>query len=151
MAGSRLTRSQGAARNARARRRSVDPRSLSRRLAPALRGAACRNGKTARRRAAAPEKAALYDVGEDEAGMRLDRWLRRRFPDLPQTHLMKIVRKGEVRVSGRRADVSTRLELGQTVRVPPLKPPPRRRPASARRPGGRRGDPGDDALRGPAT
>src|SRR5208337_3225173 len=72
---------------------------------------------------AARDKAAVHAVGEDEAGMRLDRWLRRRFPALPQAHLMKIVRKGEVRVSGRRADVSTRLEQGQTVRVPPLKAP----------------------------
>ncbi len=70
-----------------------------------------------------PDKAALHAIGEDEAGMRLDRWLHRRFPDLPQSHLMKIVRKGEVRVSGRRADVSTRLELGQSVRVPPLRLP----------------------------
>ena len=52
--------------------------------------------------------------------MRLDRWLHRRFPALPNAHLMKIVRKGEVRVSGKRADVSTRLEQGQAVRVPPL-------------------------------
>jgi 23S rRNA pseudouridine955/2504/2580 synthase len=70
---------------------------------------------------AVPEKPALYDIGEDEAGMRLDRWLHRRFPALPNTHLMKIVRKGEVRVSGKRAEVSTRLEFGQTVRVPPLR------------------------------
>jgi 23S rRNA pseudouridine955/2504/2580 synthase len=71
--------------------------------------------------AGAPDKVGLYEIGEDEAGMRLDRWLRRRFPALPQTHLMKIVRKGEVRVSGRRAEVSTRLERGESVRVPPLK------------------------------
>ncbi len=71
----------------------------------------------------APEKVAVYDIGEDEAGMRLDRWLHRRFPDLPLSHLMKIVRKGEVRVSGRRADASTRLALGEAVRVPPLKLP----------------------------
>ena len=31
--------------------------------------------------AAAPDKAAVYEIGDDEAGMRLDRWLRRRFPD----------------------------------------------------------------------
>jgi 23S rRNA pseudouridine955/2504/2580 synthase len=74
--------------------------------------------------AAAPDSVALFDIGEDEAGMRLDRWFRRKFPDLPQSYLMKIVRKGEVRVSGKRADVSTRLELGQSVRVPPLKLPP---------------------------
>ena len=59
-------------------------------------------------------------VGDDEAGMRLDRWLRRRYPSLPQSHINKIVRKGEIRVAGRRAEVSTRLEAGQEVRVPPL-------------------------------
>ena len=31
--------------------------------------------------------------------MRLDRWLHRRFPDVSNSHLMRIVRKGEVRVS----------------------------------------------------
>ena len=68
----------------------------------------------------APDKVVNYPIGEDEAGMRLDRWFRRRFPNLPQAHLNKIVRKGEVRVSGKRAEISTRLEAGQSVRVPPL-------------------------------
>ena len=91
---------------------------------------------------AATDKAATLDVAEGEADMRLDRWLKRRFPDLPQTHLMKIVRKGEVRVSGRRAEVSTRLEPGQTVRVPPLRLP------SARAPAARPVKPGDaEAIR----
>ena len=71
--------------------------------------------------AAEPDKAAVYEIGEDEAGMRLDRWLHRRFPDISNSHLMKIVRKGEVRVSGKRADVSTRLATGESVRVPPLR------------------------------
>ncbi len=92
--------------------------------------------------AGAPEKAAVLDVVEDESGMRLDRWLRRRFPELPQTHLMKIVRKGEVRVSGRRAEVSTRLESGQKVRVPPIRLPWTPAPAV------RRANPGDaEAIR----
>ena len=60
-----------------------------------------KNSKADAAGAAATDKVALYDIGEDEAGMRLDRWFRRRFPDLPQSHLNKIVRKGEVRVSGR--------------------------------------------------
>jgi 23S rRNA pseudouridine955/2504/2580 synthase len=71
----------------------------------------------------APEKAAMVAIGEDEAGMRLDRWFRRRYPDLPQTHLNKIVRKGEVRVDGKRVEISTRLEAGQNVRVPPVHRP----------------------------
>src|SRR5574337_1238863 len=69
---------------------------------------------------AAPGKALLYEVNADEAGMRLDRWLKRRFPGLPQSHLMKIVRKGAVRVAGKRADIATRLEAGQAVRAPAL-------------------------------
>jgi len=70
---------------------------------------------------AAPGKPLVCDVTEDEAGMRLDKWLKRRFPALPQSHLMKIVRKGEVRVAGKRAEIATRLAVGQAVRVPPLR------------------------------
>ena len=40
---------------------------------------------------------------------------------------MKIVRKGEVRVAGKRAEISTRLEAGESVRVPPLGSPRERR------------------------
>ncbi|MBU3887857.1 RluA family pseudouridine synthase [Methylosinus sporium] len=60
-------------------------------------------------------------VEEDEAGLRLDRWFKRRFPALALSHLAKICRKGEVRVDGKRVDTSTRLEQNQKIRVPPLK------------------------------
>ena len=90
----------------------------------------------------ASEKAAVYSIGEDELGMRLDRWLHRRFPDVSNSHLMRIVRKGEVRVSGKRADVSTRLTTGENVRVPPLRITPQEGPAV------KRANPGDaEAIR----
>ena len=60
-------------------------------------------------------------VTEDEDGMRLDRWFRRRFPALSLSHLNKIVRTGQVRIEGKRADTASRLEAGQSVRVPPLR------------------------------
>ena len=60
-------------------------------------------------------------VTEDEAGLRVDRWFKRRFPALALSHLAKICRKGEVRVDGKRIETSTRLEQGQTIRIPPLK------------------------------
>jgi 23S rRNA pseudouridine955/2504/2580 synthase len=63
---------------------------------------------------------AVLIVTEDEAGLRIDRWFRRRYPTLALSHLAKICRKGEVRVDGKRVDTSTRLEEGQKVRVPPL-------------------------------
>jgi 23S rRNA pseudouridine955/2504/2580 synthase len=76
--------------------------------------------------AAAPEASAsspvqTLTVTEDEAGLRLDRWFKRRFPSLALSHLAKICRKGEVRVDGKRVDTSTRLQQDQKVRVPPLK------------------------------
>ncbi|MBN9082582.1 MAG: hypothetical protein BGP04_00165 [Rhizobiales bacterium 62-17] len=60
-------------------------------------------------------------VSADEDGMRLDRWFRRRFPALSLAHLNRIVRKGEVRVDGKRAETSTRIAEGNAIRVPPLK------------------------------
>jgi 23S rRNA pseudouridine955/2504/2580 synthase len=59
-------------------------------------------------------------VTADETGMRLDRFLEARFPGLSFSHIQRIIRKGEVRVSGRRAQPKQRLEAGQAVRVPPL-------------------------------
>src|ERR1700721_2236006 len=91
---------------------------------------------------APPDKPASYEIGEDEAGMRLDRWLHRRFPDVSNSHLMRIVRKGEVRVSGKRADISNRLATGDNVRVPPL------RIAAPQGPVVNRANPGDrEAIR----
>ena len=60
-------------------------------------------------------------VGEDDAGSRLDRFLTRRYPDVPKSRLFRIVRKGEVRVNGKRADIDTRLALGDEVRLPPVR------------------------------
>src|SRR3954447_12917225 len=60
-------------------------------------------------------------VDPDEAGMRVDRFLVARFPQLAFTHIQRIVRKGELRVDGRRAKPNERLEPGQKVRIPPLK------------------------------
>ena len=60
-------------------------------------------------------------VTEDEDGMRLDRWFKRRFPELSLSHLNKLTRTGQIRVDGKRADTSTRLAANALVRVPPLK------------------------------
>ncbi len=66
-------------------------------------------------------------VTEDEAEIRLDRWFRRHYPHLTQGALQKLCRTGQVRVDGARAETSTRLSAGQTVRVPPI--PQAARPA----------------------
>lgn len=59
-------------------------------------------------------------VSEDDNDLRLDKWFKRHFPHLGHAHIQKIIRKGEVRVDGKRAKGETRLAAGQMVRVPPL-------------------------------
>ncbi|MBM6596071.1 RluA family pseudouridine synthase [Microvirga sp. BT291] len=60
-------------------------------------------------------------VEPDEGDMRVDRFLVARFPQLAFTHIQRIVRKGELRVDGKRAQPNDRLLAGQKVRIPPLK------------------------------
>ncbi len=64
--------------------------------------------------------AQTLQVTDDEDGMRLDRWFKRRVPSLSLSHLNKIVRTGQVRVDGARVKTATRLAPGQNIRVPPL-------------------------------
>ncbi|MCR8550936.1 RluA family pseudouridine synthase [Salipiger sp. P9] len=62
-------------------------------------------------------------VGPGDGDQRLDRWLKRHFPHLQQGRIEKMCRKGELRVDGARAKASTRLTVGQQVRIPPLPEP----------------------------
>lgn len=74
----------------------------------------------------------LVTVSAGEAGLRLDRWFRRHYPDVPHGRLQKLLRGGQVRVDGGRVQANTRLEEGQAIRVPPLKdgaPKPGKAPA----------------------
>jgi 23S rRNA pseudouridine955/2504/2580 synthase len=59
-------------------------------------------------------------IGTEEAELRLDRWLRRRYPQVGQGRIERMCRKGEIRVDGGRVRPATRLEPGQTVRLPPI-------------------------------
>lgn len=61
----------------------------------------------------------LSEVDTEEAGVRLDRWFKRRYPALTHGHLEKLLRTGQVRVDGKRAKASDRLEAGQAIRIPP--------------------------------
>jgi 23S rRNA pseudouridine955/2504/2580 synthase len=73
----------------------------------------------------------LLIVGAAEDGIRLDRWLRRRWPHLGQTQIHKLARSGQLRVDGARVKADSRLVAGAQVRVPPLPdgPPPEAREA----------------------
>jgi 23S rRNA pseudouridine955/2504/2580 synthase len=59
-------------------------------------------------------------VGVEDADQRLDRWLRRMHPQVTQSRIERMCRKGELRVDGGRVKPATRLAEGQVVRIPPI-------------------------------
>ncbi len=58
-------------------------------------------------------------IAEDDDGIRLDRWFKRHYPTLTHGRLEKLLRKGEVRLDGKRAKAADRVTKGQTLRLPP--------------------------------
>jgi 23S rRNA pseudouridine955/2504/2580 synthase len=59
-------------------------------------------------------------VSEQDDGQRLDRWFKKNVPEMPYVLVQKMIRKGAVRVDGKRADMDTRLAAGQDIRIPPV-------------------------------
>ena len=60
-------------------------------------------------------------VDEESAGQRLDNFLIRHLKGVPKTHVYRIIRSGEVRVNKGRATADTRIEMGDVVRLPPIR------------------------------
>lgn len=81
-------------------------------------------------------------VAPDAADQRLDRWLRRIYPDLTQGRVERLCRKGEIRVDGHRVTPAKRLATGQMVRLPPIAATPER----SAPPGARPPDPEDAEM-----
>ncbi len=61
----------------------------------------------------------IITVIADDEGQRLDRWIKRNAPDLPYVLVQKLLRKGQIRVNGKRAKQDVKLIAGQEVRLPP--------------------------------
>lgn len=66
-------------------------------------------------------KVQLFTVSADEDGQRLDNYLVTRLKGVPKSAVYRVIRKGEVRVNKGRAKPERRLQIGDVVRVPPLR------------------------------
>lgn len=60
-------------------------------------------------------------VAPEDADRRLDKYLQTLWPTLPRTRIFRLIRRGEVRVNGKRAQPEHRLLAGDDVRVPPVR------------------------------
>ncbi len=60
-------------------------------------------------------------IDDEQAGQRIDNFLRRQLPGLPKGRLYRILRRGEVRVNGGRVRAAYKLVSGDEVRIPPVR------------------------------
>ena len=60
-------------------------------------------------------------ISADEAGQRIDNFLRTQLKGVPKSMIYRILRKGEVRVNKKRIKPEYKLEAGDEVRIPPVR------------------------------
>ena len=66
------------------------------------------------------------EASAGDAGQRLDNFLLRHFKSVPRSRVYRLLRRGEVRVNGRRAKPDYRLAEGDRLRLPPVRTGPTR-------------------------
>ena len=67
-------------------------------------------------------KAAYYlTIEADFVNQRLDNFLITKLKNMPKTRIYRILRKGEVRVNKKRVQPSYRLQVGDQLRIPPMR------------------------------
>lgn len=62
-----------------------------------------------------------YTVDEGDEGQRLDNFLIKHLKGVPKTHVYRLIRSGQVRVNKGRASADSRLNLGDIIRLPPVR------------------------------
>lgn len=68
--------------------------------------------------------ARIITVPLSDDGQRLDRWLKKAVPELPYGLSQKLIRKGAIRIDGKKAKGDAKLSAGQQVRIPPVEDKP---------------------------
>jgi 23S rRNA pseudouridine955/2504/2580 synthase len=63
----------------------------------------------------------MLTISEEDAGQRIDNFLLKRCKGVPKSHVYQILRSGQVRVNKGRIDQLYRLQLGDIVRIPPVR------------------------------
>jgi 23S rRNA pseudouridine955/2504/2580 synthase len=66
-------------------------------------------------------KVSYVDAAEGDLGQRIDNFLLRIWKHIPKSHVYRLLRKGEVRVNGKRAKPEYRVQTGDRVRLPPIR------------------------------
>jgi len=76
-------------------------------------------------------RAKWLEVGEESEAQRIDNFLLRELKGVPKSHVYRVLRSGEVRVNSGRVKPDYRLQVGDRVRIPPVRVA-ERKPATPR-------------------
>ena len=60
----------------------------------------------------------IFQVEKSDKGLRLDRWFYRNIPSMPFIIVAKLVRKGQIRLDGKRVKINSRINFNQKIRTP---------------------------------
>src|SRR3954471_15142593 len=66
-------------------------------------------------------RATWLEVGDESAAQRIDNFLVRHLKGVPKSHIYRVLRSGEVRVNSGRIKPEYRLQIGDRIRVPPVR------------------------------
>jgi 23S rRNA pseudouridine955/2504/2580 synthase len=66
-------------------------------------------------------KVDLFEVSSAQLNQRLDNFLIKQLQNVPRTRVYRIIRKGEVRVNKKRCKPDYKLQIGDIVRIPPVR------------------------------
>jgi len=83
-------------------------------------------------KAAGRLKAKWLEVGEEGEAQRIDNFLLRELKGVPKSHVYRVLRSGEVRVNSGRVKPDYRLQVGDRVRIPPMRVANKEPPAPRR-------------------
>jgi 23S rRNA pseudouridine955/2504/2580 synthase len=70
------------------------------------------------------EAVSHLQIDADQAGRRIDNLLVSLLGDVPKSHIYRMLRRGEIRINGRRAKPETRVEAADRIRLPPIRREP---------------------------
>lgn len=65
-------------------------------------------------------------IGPEQAGQRIDNFLVKHLKGVPKSRIYRMLREGEVRVSGHRAKPEYKIAEGDEIRIPPVRVAERR-------------------------
>lgn len=58
-----------------------------------------------------------FKISENDSGQRIDKFLQKAMPELPKSMMYRLIRKKDIKINGRRCEISAKLSAGDIVRI----------------------------------